>query len=94
MKGQRQVLYPQLGRLEGERGLIGEAITEIKGRFEGIDEVESWSMLALEPSGPRRNPAGASPQLYLGFWRRYGLGCVEKPGLLPQMVSRLKGLMG
>ncbi len=45
MKGQRQVLYPQLGRLEGERELIGEAIAEIKRRFEGIDEVESWNPL-------------------------------------------------
>ncbi len=48
MKGQRQVLYPQLGRLEGERGLIGEAIAEIKRRFEGIDEKESWNLLGQE----------------------------------------------
>ena len=48
MKGQRQDLYPQLGRLEGERELIGEAIAEIKRRFEGIDEVESWNLLGQE----------------------------------------------
>ena len=28
--------------------MIEEAITEIKGRFEGIDEVESWNLLGKE----------------------------------------------
>lgn len=39
MKGQRQVLESQLGRLEGERELIEVAIAEVKRRFEGSDEV-------------------------------------------------------
>ncbi len=48
MKWKRQDLESQLGRLEGERGLTEEAMAETKRRFEGIDEVESWNLLAQE----------------------------------------------
>ena len=44
MKGQRQVLDSQLGRLKGERCLIEEAIVRIKRRFGGIKGLVRWSL--------------------------------------------------
>ena len=48
MKWKRQDLETQFARLEAERELIDEVIAGIKRRFEGIDEVESWNLLAQE----------------------------------------------
>ncbi len=74
----------QFARLEAERELIDEVIAGIKRRFEGIDEVESWTLLAQE--GTRLEQV---PNPTLGFDGGMEWDALNKPGFPAQGISEV-----
>ena len=52
----------QLGRVEGKKELIKEAVAKIQRRFEVFDEVETWNPLGQKEIRLKNTP---SPTLHL-----------------------------
>ncbi len=77
MTGPREFLETQFARLEAERGLIEEAIAEVKRRFEGSDDVESWNLL-----GQKGTRLEQVPNPTLGFDGGIDRDALNKPGFL------------